>query len=89
MCRNGGKDLYVSCTNLAHCTPYYKGMTACIDSRCCTSGLEDPTNPYNNNNPYNPYNGNNPYTNGNNPYNPYPNSNNPYYEQGNDFGKDF
>uniref|UniRef100_A0A915DR71 EGF-like domain-containing protein n=1 Tax=Ditylenchus dipsaci TaxID=166011 RepID=A0A915DR71_9BILA len=38
VCRNGGRDLQVGCTSAIQCTPYFRGVSACIDGRCCTSG---------------------------------------------------
>uniref|UniRef100_A0A8R1DPE4 EB domain-containing protein n=1 Tax=Caenorhabditis japonica TaxID=281687 RepID=A0A8R1DPE4_CAEJA len=36
-CPNGGLFMNVPCTQSYHCTPYYSGVSSCINGFCCTS----------------------------------------------------
>uniref|UniRef100_A0A7E4ZYF6 CC domain-containing protein n=1 Tax=Panagrellus redivivus TaxID=6233 RepID=A0A7E4ZYF6_PANRE len=35
-CTNGGSPIGVGCTNSAQCTPYYAGISTCLNGCCCT-----------------------------------------------------
>uniref|UniRef100_A0AC34F373 Uncharacterized protein n=1 Tax=Panagrolaimus sp. ES5 TaxID=591445 RepID=A0AC34F373_9BILA len=35
-CTNGGRMIGVGCSTSAQCTPYYSGVSACINGCCCT-----------------------------------------------------
>ncbi|KAE9554886.1 hypothetical protein FO519_001914 [Halicephalobus sp. NKZ332] len=42
-CTNGGRMIGVGCTNSAQCTPYYSGLSTCINGCCCTVPNPTPT----------------------------------------------
>ena len=46
-CTNGGRMIGVGCTTSAQCTPYYSGLSACINGCCCTvpTSTPSPTQP--------------------------------------------
>uniref|UniRef100_A0AC35F9T7 Uncharacterized protein n=1 Tax=Panagrolaimus sp. PS1159 TaxID=55785 RepID=A0AC35F9T7_9BILA len=44
-CTNGGRMIGVGCSTSAQCTPYYSGVSACINGCCCTVPNSPSTTP--------------------------------------------